>query len=255
MKNPVIIPIGDLANEPFTSVLCYPTPNDAEVQNRLSELRTLGVSAVEFSGQASAYGIPVPILGKGYVGIVIVALWQGKKTALKIMRVDADRPDMLHEALMLQKANTVEVGPKLLGATKNLLLMQLIDGDLLPNWLKAQQDKAEVQAVLHDALEQCFRLDKAGLDHGELSKAPKHVIVDRQHKPWIVDFETASDTRRPANVPALCHFLFTSPGEVAQTVAQSLGERNRKEVVDALKVYKKNLSQETYETVLKTCFG
>jgi putative serine/threonine protein kinase len=156
---------------------------------------------------------------------------------------------------MLQKANTVEVGPKLLGATKTLLLMQLIDGDLLPNWLKTHQNKAEVQAVLRDVLEQCFRLDKAGLDHGELSKAPKHVIIDRQLKPWIVDFETASDTRRLANVPALCHFLFTSPAEVAQAVAQSLGGRSRNEVVDALKAYKKSMSRETFEVVLKVCLG
>jgi putative serine/threonine protein kinase len=253
VKPAVIVPIEQLAEEPYAVVLCYPKPDRAEVQSRLNELQNLGVTAIEFSGQTAAYGIPAPILGKGYVGIVVVAHWQNKKAALKIMRADADRPDMLHEALMLQKANTVNVGPKLLGATKNLLLMQLIDGDLLPSWLKTHEDEAQVKMVLGDVLEQCFRLDQVGLDHGELSKAPKHAIIDRQGAPWIVDFETASDTRRPANVPAICHFLFTSPGEVAQNVKGTLGERNRGEVISTLKEYKADISRENFEIVMKTC--
>ena len=69
-----------------------------------------------------------------------------------------------------------------MAASKNFLLMQLIDGDLLPNWLKTNKDAAAVKQVLREVLEQCFRLDQVGLDHGELSKAPKHLLVDKTEK-------------------------------------------------------------------------
>lgn len=242
-----------LAQEPYASVLCFPKPSEAELESRIEELQNLGVTAVEFSGNASAFGIRVPLLGKGFVGMVVIAHLNGQRVALKILRMDADRPDLLHEAKMLTKTNTVDVGPKLVGASKNFLLTQLIDGDHLPNWLKTQTEKKLVQKVLGEVLEQCWRLDEAGLDHGELSKAPKHVIIDQTQKPWLVDFETASDSRKPANVTAICNFLFSGAGEVAQTVAEVLGERDKKEIIDALKSYRRGRSRENFEKIVASC--
>ncbi len=255
MPFPIIVPTEQLTQEPYATVLCYPKPNEAELQSRLEELRKLGVEAVEFSGKTRAYGVPAPILGKGYVGIVVVAHVKGQRVAMKILRVDADRPDLLHEAEMLQKAESIDVAPKLFGASKNILLMQLIEGDLLPAWLETHKDKGMVHQVLASVLESCYRLDMIGLDHGELSKAPKHIIVDHQLKLWLVDFETASDTRKPANVSAICHFLFTSPGEVGQMVSTILGERNRAEIITALGVYKKEKTRKAFELVIQVCFS
>lgn len=249
------MPLGQLAEKAYAALLCYPKVSEDELQRRLEELHNLGVSAVEFSGKASAFGVSGPILGKGYVGIVIIAHLDGQRVAMKILRVDADRPDMMHEAQMLAKANTADVGPTLIGASKNFLLMQFINGDLFPAWLKANKEKALVRNVLGEVLENCYRLDKIGLDHGELSKAPKHVIIDCAHKPWIVDFETASDARKPANITAICHFLFSSAGEVARTVADVLGERDREEIVKTLQQYKKCRSRESFDRVLQVCLS
>jgi putative serine/threonine protein kinase len=255
LSSPIIVSIEHLNEEPYVSVLCFPKPRDSELRSRLEELKNHGITAVEFSGKASVYGVPVPVLGKGFVGIVVIAHLNGQRVALKILRVDADRPDLLHEAKMLSKANTAHVGPKLVGASTNFLLMQLIDGELLPLWLKTCKEKTQVQQVLGTVLEQCWRLDDIDLDHGELSKAPKHVIVDRHQNPWIVDFETASDERKPANVTALCSFLFSSSGEVARTIAETLGERNKKEIVTALRNYKQCRTRQNFESVLQACLG
>ncbi len=255
MKNPLILTIEQLREEPYASVLCYPKLATDELDSRIVELQSHNVTAVEFSGKTSAYGVPAPILGKGYVGIVVVAYLNGQRIALKIRRVDSDRADLLHEAQMLKKANTANVGPKFIGVSKNFLLMQLIDGDLLPAWLSTHKQKVLVQKVLRDLLESCYRLDELGLDHGELSKAPKHVIIDQQQKPFLVDFETASDTRKTANLPAICHFLFTSKGETGQTVAEILGERKKDEVVKAMQEYKKNRTRSNFEQVLQMCLN
>jgi putative serine/threonine protein kinase len=245
------VPTEKLNVEPYASVLCYPRTSEAELKNRLEELRGHGVTAVEFAGGASAFNVPV--LGKGFVGIVVTARLGGERVALKVRRVDADRAGLEHEARMLAKANSVQVGPKLIGVSKNFLLMQLVEGWLLPEWLSRHREKAQVRGVLGEVLEQCWRLDSVGLDHGELSKAPKHIIIDKQQAPFLVDFETASVDRRTANVTSVCQFLFTSHGAVAKAVAEVFGEVNREEVIDVLRLYKIESSRENFNRVVRVC--
>jgi len=253
LKTPATLPTEDLKVEPYASVLCYPRASEAELESRLGELREHSVTAVEFAGEASAFNVPV--LGKGFVGIVVTACLGGERVALKIRRVDADRAGLEHEARMLAKANSVQVGPKLIGVSKNFLLMQLVDGWLLPEWLSEHREKKLVRGVLSEVLEQCWRLDSLGLDHGELSKAPKHIIINKQGKAFLVDFETASVDRKPANVTSVCQFLFASYGVVAKAVAEVLGERNRKETIDALRRYKNERKRENFDDVLQVCLA
>jgi len=255
MKKPIIVPVDQLIQEPYASVLCFPDSNENELQSRLQELRDHGVMALEFSGTASVFGVAVPVLGKGFVGIVVIAHLNGERVAVKIRRLDSDRADLLHEARMLSKANSVNVAPKLLTASKNFLLMQLIDGSLLPNWLETKKDAATVKQVLGEVLEQCFRLDQIGLDHGELSKAPKHLLLDKNEKPFIVDFETASVERRVANVTAVCQYLFAGNSSASKVLAEIFGDKNRLELIDALKAYKKNKTRESFESLLEVCLS
>ena len=251
MKKPITLPIEGLKEEPYASILCYPKRAEDELQSRIRELEMHGVTAIEFAGKGSAFNVPV--LGKGYVGVVVIAERYGQRLALKIRRVDADRADLLHEAKMLAKANAAGVGPTLVDASKNFLLMRLIEGELLPAWLKENSEKNQVRQVLTEVLEQCWQLDMAGLDHGELSKAPKHVIIDHYRQPWIVDFETSSDRRKPANVTAICQYLTMSGGPIARTVSEVLGERNRDEVIEALRLYKREKTRESLDHVMQAC--
>jgi putative serine/threonine protein kinase len=245
------VPTENLKEEPYSSILCYPRAAETELRKRVEELRELGVTAVEFVGKVSAFNVPV--LGKGYVGLVVIARFQGQRLALKIRRVDADRTGLQHEAEMLAKANTVNVGPKLISVSTNFLLMQFVDGDTMPKWLETHREKQQLRNVLSDILEQCWRLDNVGLDHGELSHAPKHLIVDGTGKPFIVDFETASVDRKPANVTSICQFLFTSNGNVAKMVAEALEQRDRDGIIQALRVYKKHRTRENFTRVVKAC--
>jgi putative serine/threonine protein kinase len=242
--------IEKLGEEPYASIICYPRSNLVELRKRLKELRKLGVEALEFCGGKEALGIRV--LGKGCVGIVTIAYREGKKAALKIRRVDADRVCMQIEAKKLRRANLSHVGPELLNVSRNFLLMQFIEGDLLLAWLEKERVRASIKTVLRDILEQCWRLDRAGLDHGELSNASKHVIVDGKNVPSIVDFESASLNRRPSNVTSICQFLFFS-GLTAEKVAEKLGKKDKNLIISVLRDYKNERRRENFDRVLKTC--
>lgn len=252
LKDPETVTLEDLREKPYASILCYPKPTADELQNRLHELELHGVTAIEFTGKASAFN--VSILGKGCIGIVVAAQRYRQRCALKIRRVDADRADLFHEGEMLKKANNAGVGAAFVDASKNFLLMQLIEGDLLPVWLATVNDKANIRQVLSEVLEQCWQLDTAGLDHGELSKAPKHVIVDYYLQPWIVDFETSSDRRKPSNVTAICQYLTMSGGPLTKTISDVVGERNRSSIIEALRHYKKTQTRESLDKLIQLCF-
>ena len=214
------------------------------------ELQRLGVEAIEFSGEKRAFN--VPILGKGCVGIVVIAYLNSKKIALKIRRVDADRSRMQQEAKMLKKANSVSIGPKFLGVSENFLLMEFVDGDLLPLWLEKRREEAVIRKVFRELLQQSWCLDKIGLDHGELSHAPKHIIIDLESRPFLVDFETASVNRRASNVTSICHFLFVG-GMVAKMLTERLSEIDKNTLIEALRLHKAERSRESFERILRLC--
>jgi putative serine/threonine protein kinase len=253
VKQPVIVPTEQLAEQPFASILCFPKPNEDELRCRIQELRSLGVLALEFSGPASVFGVAIPVLGKGFVGIVAIAHLNAQRVAVKIRRTDADRANLLHEAAMIFKANTVDVAPKLVASSKNFLLMQLIDGDLLPNWLKTHTEKEAAKRILGEVLEQCYRLDEAGLDHGELSKAPKHLLVDKSERAFIVDFETSSIERRVSNVTAVCQYLFAGNSGASKILGDVFGVKDRLGLIDVMRAYKKNRNRENFEALARFC--
>jgi putative serine/threonine protein kinase len=238
-----------LSEEPFASIICYPKVIKTELKKRLDELRKLKINGIEFSGQKPILNLRV--LGKGCVGIVVIALRGKRRVALKIRRTDANRKNMTREAKLLKKANEVGVAPKLIDACKNFLVMELIYGDLLPEWIEKKVSKEDTSRVLKDILEQCWRLDMIGLDHGELSHAPKHIIVNKKQKPIIVDFETASVERRPSNVTSACQFLFID--KRTAKISMELGLEDRKSIIDALRRYKRNRSRTNFIDVLESC--
>jgi len=91
-------------------------------------------------------------------------------------------------------------------------------------------------------------LDSIGLDHGELSHAPKNVLVAKSGHPCIVDFESASTARRVANVTSLLqYFLF---GRVSRTLHASRVFPDKRNIVKALGVYKREGSVENFQCVL-----
>jgi putative serine/threonine protein kinase len=242
------VPLERLHDSPYADVICYPNLAQKELHRRLRELEQLEITAIEFTGEKTVHNTQV--LGKGCVGIVVKAFTKRGNAALKIRRTDADRKEMKHEAEMLKTANAVNVGPRFLNLSKNFLLMEYIEGTLFPQWLKKNKQKQIIRSVLRLALEQCWRLDKEGLDHGELSHAPKHVII-KNDTPYIIDFETASTTRKTKNVTAISQYFFIANNTAGQ-ITKKIGKINQERLKQALRSYKRKKTLKNFETVVKT---
>jgi len=248
MHKPEEIGTTALLGTRYARFLTFPSREaDAEAQSRVQELTAIGVTKILFDGSTMIDGVPV--LGKGCVGIVVQASLDNVPVALKIKRMDADRPSFVEEGRLLRLANSVDVGPRLFAVTRNFLVMELISGLPLFRWVDRTPNRSQVRNVLRGLLTDCFRLDLIGIDHGELSHAPRNVLVTFNGKGCIVDFESASTSRRVANVTSLIqYFLF---GQLARKIRGKL-YKDKRAVLEALSDYKQDGSVSSFERVLET---
>jgi putative serine/threonine protein kinase len=221
----------------LAKILTYPRFDEQDYNARLSELRALGVSSIIPGGDTLVSGMK--IAGKGCVGLVVRARVGKKTCALKIRRVDANRESMAGEVRLHKIANDAGVGPKLYDYTNNFMLMEFAEGPSIADWA-AGATKSDARQIARSVLEQCYSLDKAGLDHGQLSRLDRHVIVGK--RPIIIDFETASTKRRVANVSAAGQSLFVA-GRIAEMMRATVGDIDKEGAISALRAYKRDQSR------------
>ena len=243
------IPVGSLRGSAAFRLLSWPSFDEALAGGRLRDLRLLGVDALVLGGPHLVGSMR--ILGKGHVGVVVAVQAGDVKAALKVRRTDADRASLRGEAELLGLANGVLVGPGLLGCTDDLLLMELVNGPYLGDWIDGLEpsDGDKLRAVLRALLLDARRLDGVGLDHGELVRVRRHIIV-AGGVPRIIDFESASTGRRAANVTTVVQSLFLNQGTSAR-LGRLIVLPDREPLLAALRGYKAGMSDAGFAEILR----
>src|ERR687889_366365 len=250
----------DIRSSRLIPLISYPHFSEREYKDRIIEMKSLGITSIILGGKTIVNG--AHIAGKGCVGIVVKSKVGSKICAVKIRRTDADRTTMNAEAHFLKIANSIGVGPHLEGQTRNLIVMEYINGESIIDWILCNRNyyyyyyysettKRKMRTVTRSILEQCFSLDGAGLDHGELSRLARHVIVS--DRPYIIDFESASTTRKTCNVTAAAQSILLY-GIVANKVKKILGNTDREKVIHALRTYKHLHTRANFDAVLDSLF-
>ena len=238
--------ISIFEEEPYSKILCFPKVKESEVKKRLNELKKIGVTHVSFTGPLQIE--KCHILGKGYVGMVVLAKKNNEIVALKIRRIDSPRKNMSNEAKLLQIVNKLDIGPKFIKNSKNFLVMEYIDGEKIIDWAKKIETKSqEVRSVLNNVLRECYLLDDTGLDHGELSTIDKHVIVGK-NKNTIIDFESSSTNRKPSNVTGATQGILIGTG-LAKIIQKKIKLPPKETIINLIRQYKKNPNLENFEKI------
>jgi putative serine/threonine protein kinase len=244
------ISIKKFAKEPYSTILGYPKATKRQLNSRMLELEKLKIKSISLTGPTTLGNLA--ILGKGYVGVVVLAKKGNKEIALKIRRTDSQRNDMKNEAVLLKLVNSVDVGPKMFDVSKNFLIMEYLEGEKFSDWLdllKGIGSAKKLKSTIKNILEDCYRLDQIGFDHGELSNISKHVIVGKT-KVSLIDFESSSTKRKPSNVTSITQAFFIGSGNAKK--AQKIYKNPPKEkIIDVLKQYKQEKTRENFEKLLK----
>lgn len=243
------ISIKKFSEEPYSKILGYPKATKSQIKTRISELEKLKIKSISLTGPTTIGKLA--ILGKGYVGVVVLAKKGTKDIAVKIRRLDSQRKEMRNEAKLLKTVNSVNVGPKLYDVSKNFLVMEFLEGEKIADWIKNLSGKGSVKKLkftIRSVLEDCYRLDKIGFDHGELSSISKHVIVGKS-KSTLIDFESSSTKRRVSNVTSATQAIFIGSG-IAKKVQKIYKVPSKDAIIENLRKYKREQSRENFDELL-----
>ena len=244
------ISIKKFTDEPYSKILGYPKATTRQISSRIKELEKLKIKSISFTGPTTLGKLA--ILGKGYVGVVVLAKKGNKQVALKIRRTDSQRKNMKNESILLKLVNTIDVGPKIFDNSKNFLVMEYLEGEKISNWVNSLHgigSTKKFKTTVKKILEDCYKLDNLGLDHGELSNVSKHVIVGKM-KSTLIDFESSSTKRIPSNVTSITQAFFIGSG-IAKKAQKIYKNPSKDKIIEALQRYKKEKTSENFEKLLK----
>ncbi len=201
-------------------IICYPSGNFSCFIKRVIELKLLGLKSF-LKGDKKILNFP--ILGKGTTSIVLKGKYiTNKIVTVKIRRVDSNRESVIREAKMLKIANTVNVGPELITFSKNFIIWNFIDGIPLNLFLKNNLNRDKIRKIIKELMYQAYKLDKIGLVHLELSRPINHILITKEYKPVIIDFETASIVSSKKNLSQILNFLLFSEKNMRKTLGLNI---------------------------------
>ncbi len=139
-------------------------------------------------------------LTKGRRGIIYTGLYKGKKIAVKVKNPESKAEGRIsNETKFLKALNKKGIGPKLLKSSKSYIVTEFIEGQPV---LKAFEtlSKTQIKKIIAAILKQCCIMDKLWIAKEEMHRPYKHIIITKQHKPVMIDFERCHYTTKPHNV-------------------------------------------------------
>jgi len=233
--------------EKLKFLITYPLFDHNTFDNRVRELLSLDISSIFSFGKVQLHNIF--ILGKGSVGLVTLVKNRRKFFVLKIRRTDANRINMYDEVVYQSLANSIGIGPFLVNYSENFILMEFVRGLNILDWYGRKN--TEIDRILKctvSILEQCFLLDCLKLDHGQLNRTDRHIIISKQGNPTILDFETSSTRRRPSNVTSISQGIFLH-GPIFSRLKGTI-DNDRSHSIRCIKDYKMDMRREKFEKIL-----
>ena len=180
----------------------------------------------------------VAYLAKGARGVVFSGKYKKKKCAIKTKNVKSKAPAALQrETDMLKRVNAFGIGPQLYITKSAFVIMEYIEGMKLMDYI--QKYPSQKLHVIIQVLEQLHMLDLQNIEKKELVRPYKHILV-RKRIPVLLDFERATISRRPHNVPQFLQFLtrmvYPQLRRDTQTLAQAyIASPVIKPIITALK--------------------
>jgi release factor glutamine methyltransferase len=146
-------------------------------------------------------------LASGQRGDIYTGIWRRQKVAIKAERAESKAMNRIgHEAMMLQRVNKRAIGPKFLYSAKGFVIYRFVQGEFIVDYI-GHSRKPAILSMLCSVMLQLYALDEMGISKAEMTHPPKHILVQKNVKPVLIDFERARFTQKPDNVTQFCQYL------------------------------------------------
>ncbi len=198
----------------------------------------------------------VHVVGKGQNSIVMMCRLAHHSNELvsKILRPDASRKDLIHEAEILRRVNQIGIGPRMVNNSTKIIVMEYVKGKPLHKFIREETNLQNIRTVIIEILEQAFKLDINGIQHSELSRLGEHILVTRDLKIYIIDFESGKIRSDPIskNVTQVVNALIMGKSSECEKVRKALNVDDKKirEIIELLREYKKEPSRNIFNRLI-----
>ncbi len=190
---------------------------------------------------------------KGHRGILYIGDYKKKKVVIKTERKDSDAIGRIeNEINYLKILNAKGIGPKLYFYDKKLtyFVYEYIDGEFFPIWLEhaTKKNKSLIKKIIKNVFVQCFRMDKIKVNKEEMHHPYKHIIIDKNKKPIMVDFERCHKSIEPKNVTQFSTYMIS---DFMVNLLKDKGIKvNKEKMIKAAKAYKKKMSKVNLDKIV-----
>ncbi|OGM02930.1 hypothetical protein A3K72_04260, partial [Candidatus Woesearchaeota archaeon RBG_13_36_6] len=190
----------------------------------------------------------IRLYAKGKRGLIYSGIYKNKKVAVKIKNPKSKAVGIIkNEAKFLEIVNKKKIGPKLFDFGDDYIVMEFVEGKFILDFFEKSKKKQIITVIKH-VFEQLFVLDKLGINKEEMHHPVKHLIVTKNNKSILIDFERAKKSKKTHNVTQFCQFL------IGDNIRERLNKKgikiNREDVIKAAKRYSKNKKKENMSKML-----
>ncbi len=174
-------------------------------------------------------------IGEGWRGNIFKGEFKGKTLAFKVPSEPVHIHPILKEGEILKIVNKSGIGGKLALQGEDFIAYEFIEGEELRHVINKQNAKR----ILSQVLEQARELDKLQITKEEMHRLHANVLVDKNLKVYLIDFERAKKSEKPKNITQFVQFLITGGTEY-------LGEFEKEKAIELMRNYKSNQNEENY---------
>ena len=190
-------------------------------------------------------------LSKGHRGLIYTGKWKNKKVTIKVQRQDIDAKGTVdNEVKQLKILNKHSIGPKLLFYGKDYFVYEYVKGDFIRQYFdKKETKRSDVVAVLCNVFEQMFAMDKLGLNKEEMHHPVKHIIIGKNNKPVLVDFERCKPKKKVHNVTQFVQFVIS--GKLMHHLERHKLRISMLDMLNRARKYSERKTRENFEEILE----
>lgn len=186
---------------------------------------------------------------KGHRGVIYKGRYKNKKVAIKTQRADICVKSLHNEINCLKKLQKYDIGPKLIEAKEDFFVYEFIEGSFIEDFVEKEKSSAKIKKVLKNIITQCRTLDELGINKEEMHHPYKHIIVTRNYKPFLVDFERCKKTNEPKNVTQFCQYLIS--GKISYLLKKKDILIDKIRMIELAKLYKKNHDEKNFKKIVE----
>lgn len=150
--------------------------------------------------------ILLEFLARGKRGVIYKGRYNNKDVVVKFKNKRSGVDTIKNEIRYLELLNKYGIGPKLVYYCNEFVVIEYIKGKEILDFFK-EGNKKDIIGVVRDILKQLFVLDRLNINKKEMHKPIKHIIVRKENKPVMIDFERCKRVLKAKNITQFIHFL------------------------------------------------